>query len=273
MLVGWVNLAISSVVACIVLLGLFLAMFKFYSKLAIYHRPQTAYRGVIAIKGRDSIPRNVRDIATAADLERPPEDEEYVLFSALSENSPPPEIVVDFQENELRCRGENRFEKFKWLWIFSMGSVIVSTGIFVFYSAVFNQLNLDFSLSEGEWIFGIVVLLSILNFVVRVGSFLTFSILEEDVKDRLRLDLHNFMFSFIMSAAVLATIFLFIPIASGRELFADVTVSNSATSIIAAMILVPLVLSALSEIMLHYLEVPESLKSHYTRHRSTFHRE
>ncbi|WP_226022353.1 hypothetical protein [Halomicrobium salinisoli] len=257
-----VDLTIVGFISIVVLLVLFRAFFKFYSKLEIYHRTVEDHDPIIAVKGYDGSPDNLHDMPTSRhDLKQQPANDPFVKYGDVENNDSPPEIIIDLEENEKRCYGENRVMKFFRLWGYSSATILVATGILMVYLALFQQLSVDFTLPGVDWIIGVVVILSILHFVIRVGSFLPLGMPDdEDGRNRLRKDLHNFMFSFIMSTAALATISVFVHLITGGSLSGTLPYDLNGAMIIASIIVVPGILSALSEVLLQIIPVPEGLK-------------
>jgi len=254
---------------CVGLFALFRGFYSFYSGLEIYHRTYRDYRPVIAVKGRDKDDIDLSEYASRHDLKQSPDGDPLIQYSEPEADQDPPEVILDFNDETLKCRGENKYMKFIKLWGYSSLTTLAATGIIVLYHALFEQFEI--SVTQPPWLIvvGVVVVLSLLHFTIRLASFLPVRLPEtKEKRDRLRIDLHNFAFSFIMSAAVFSSMWLFVFYLTGGSLGTVGFGDKRVFWIFGTIFAVPGLLAAVSELVLYKIPIPSDLMTDKVRRKS-----
>lgn len=265
MLPGTAILFLILVISLIGLVVLFRGLFSFYCSLEVYHRTYGDYDPVIAVKGRDVDDVDGRAYVDEHDLKQSPSEEVFVPYSQSDPDDPddcPPEIILDFEANKYECRGESLFTKFLKLWGYSSVTTALAAIIISLHAALFQQFDMEVIQRPAIVVVGVIIVLSVMHTAIRLASFLPIGFWDiEEQRERLRSDLHNFAFSFIMSSAVLSAMWVFVFYLSGGTLNERLFIDESAILVLGTTIVVPMVLAAISELILWRAPITGTLMS------------
>lgn len=141
---------------------------------------------------------------------------------------------------------------------YSFIGAFFSTAVLLVYLPVAASFGLGLSISSA---LGGVFIIVVMNFAIRVASFLRFKLPEDDSeRESLRSDIHNFGFSFICSLYFLWVLGVGLALATGNvptDLGIPEDINpNLGLMAIAAVILAPAIYAVLSETILYFVPPP-----------------